>query len=104
MSDVPKVQTKDDIEFEIMEFGGGRYLGKAEVDGSLVVFRMNNGFGPSEDEWDRVLCRISNISKCKAKIPPGTPDGESDALLDKCLDAACPGGGLAGGGGVVVFM
>ena len=85
---------------------GEHYLGAVEVDGVMTVFRMNDsGDGPSDADFDCLLCKISNIGDCQRRIPPGTPDDEVRGKLDECVAQACAGRctGPAGGGGVLIM-
>jgi len=92
---------------------GDHYLGAAEAEGVVAVFRLNDdGDGLPDDDGGRtacLFCRMSNVASCQKQIPPWVPEDSPVArqLLDMCLGAACKeeckgGAGHFGGSGVII--
>ncbi|MFC7620445.1 hypothetical protein [Microlunatus sp. GCM10028923] len=97
-----RTQERDGVEYEVLDLGRDLLLGKVETDeGMIIVFRMNDATGPTEDDWNLVKCRLANLVKCAREIPRGTPRPRSREILDRCLEREC---GRGRGGGVVMVL
>ena len=93
---------------------GDHYLGAAEAEGAIAVFRLNDaGNGLPDDDGGRAacyLCRMASVASVQKQIPTWVPKDSPEArrLIEMGIEAACKdkckrGAGHLGGGGVIVF-